>query len=236
MCHVHDLYFLEYLNKTFDMPYLLPNIPVGSSATRQFVTEIAEFFGLEAEAKAILDKEEKKLKEALEPFRKRLAGKKVVVGGGYMRVGTAGLLAHEVGMEVVGLRNFNFDTYGNKLFQEIEDVLGNVPTAISNQSSELVNMVKKLKPDIAISQTGLGVWMNKIGVPSIALFSQRFTFFGYKGAYELVRRIDRTLANKNYSKNLSRNIELPYTDAWLAQDYDHYIVNKAEEYERAEAI
>jgi nitrogenase molybdenum-iron protein alpha chain len=229
MCHVHDLYFLEYLQKEFGMPYLLPNIPVGSSATRQFVEEIAAFFGLEAEAKAILDKEEQKLKEALEPFRARLAGKKVIIGGGYMRVGTAGLLAAEVGMEVVGLRNFNFDTFGNKLFQEIEDKLGNVPTAISNQSSELVNMVKKLKPDIAISHPGLGIWMNKIGVPSIALFSQRFTFFGYKGAYELIRRIDRTLANTNYSKNLSRNIELPYTDKWFEMDYDHYIVANAYE-------
>jgi nitrogenase molybdenum-iron protein alpha chain len=227
MCHVHDLYFLEYLKQRFDMPYILPTIPVGSSATKRFIMEIAEFFGLEKEAEAILDKEERKLKEALAPIKERVKGKKVIIGGGYMRVGTAALLADEIGMKVVGLRNFNYDTYGNTLFQEIEDKLGNVPTAISNQSSELVNMVKKLKPDIAISHPGLGIWMNKLGVPSIALFSQRFTFFGYKGAYELARRIDRTLANRNYSKNLSRNIDLPYTDEWYKKDYDHYIVGMA---------
>jgi nitrogenase molybdenum-iron protein alpha chain len=192
--------------------------------------EIAEFFGLEKEAKAILDKEERKLKEALEPIRERVKGKKVIIGGGYMRVGTAALLASEIGMEVVGLRNFNYDTYGNKLFQEIEDTLGNIPATItSTQSAELVNIVKKLKPDIAISHPGLGIGMNKLGVPSIALFSQRFTFFGYKGAYELARRIDRTLANRNYSKNLSRNIDLPYTDEWYQKDYDHYIVDKTAE-------
>ncbi|MDR1778203.1 MAG: oxalate:formate antiporter [Clostridiales Family XIII bacterium] len=226
MCHVHDLYFLEYLKKAFGMPYLLPTIPVGSSSTRKFVEEIAAFFGLQKEAKALLDKEELKLKEALAPIRERVKGKKVIIGGGYMRVGTAGLLADEIGMEVVGMRNFNYDTYGNELFQEIEDTLGNIPTAISNQSSELVNMVRKLNPDIAISHPGLGIWMNKLGVPSIALFSQRFTFFGYKGAYELARRIDRTLANRSYSRNLSRNIELPYTDEWFEKDYDHYIVDK----------
>ncbi|HWQ70774.1 MAG TPA: nitrogenase component 1 [Desulfitobacteriaceae bacterium] len=236
MCHVHDLYFLEYLKRQYDMPYILPTIPVGSSATRQFVTEIAEFFGLEKEAKAVLDKEENKLKEALKPIRERVKGKKVIIGGGYMRVGTAGLLADEIGMEVVGMRNFNYDTYGNQLFQEIEDIIGNVPTAISNQSSELVNMVKKLKPDIAISHPGLGIWMNKLGVPSIALFSQRFTFFGYKGAYEFARRIDRTLSNRNYSKNLSLNIELPYTDQWYEKEYNHYIVDKTGQTESAKAI
>jgi nitrogenase molybdenum-iron protein alpha chain len=229
MCHVHDLYFLEYLKQRFDMPYILPTIPVGSSATKQFVMEVAKFFGLEKDAEAILDKEERKLKEALEPIRERVKGKRVIIGGGYMRVGTAALLADEIGMKVVGMRNFNYDTYGNSLFQEIEEKLGNIPTAISNQSSELANMVKKLNPDIAISHPGVGIWMNKLGVPSIALFSQRFTFFGYKGAYELARRIDRTLANRNYSKNLSRNIELPYTDEWYAKDYDHYIVDKTAE-------
>jgi nitrogenase molybdenum-iron protein alpha chain len=159
-----------------------------------------------------------------------------MIGGGYMRVGTSALLANEIGMEVAGMRNFNYDTYGNKLFQEIEDTLGNIPTAISNQSSELVNMVKKLKPDLAISHPGIGIWMNKLGVPSIALFSQRFTFFGYKGAYELARRIDRTLANRNYSRNLSRNIDLPYTDEWYEKAYDHYIIDRTAESESAEAI
>ncbi|MDR1042286.1 MAG: oxalate:formate antiporter [Clostridiales Family XIII bacterium] len=236
MCHVHDLYFLEYLKQRFDMPYILPTIPVGNSATRQFVTEVARFFGLEEKAIKLLDKEEAKLKEALKPIRERVKGKKVIIGGGYMRVGTAGLLADEIGMEVVGMRNFNYDTYGNQLFQEIEDTLGNVPTAISNQSSELVNMVKKLKPDIAISHPGLGIWMNKLGVPSIALFSQRFTFFGYKGAYELARRIDRTLANRNYSKNLSRNIELPYQESWYEKPYNLYIVDKSGEVAGAEAV
>jgi nitrogenase molybdenum-iron protein alpha chain len=236
MCHVHDLYFLEYLKQRFGMPYILPTIPVGSSATSQFVTEVARFFGLEEEATKLINKEEAKLKEALAPIRERVKGKKVVIGGGYMRVGTAGLIADEIGMKVVGMRNFNYDTYGNQLFQEIENTLGDVPTAISNQSSELVNMVKKLKPDIAISHPGLGIWMNKLGVPSIALFSQRFTFFGYKGAYELARRIDRTLANRNYSKNLSRNIELPYQESWYEKPYNHYILDKSGEVLDAEAV
>jgi nitrogenase molybdenum-iron protein alpha chain len=226
LCHVHDLYFIEYLKETCGMPYVLPNIPIGSSATRQFITEIAAFFGLEKEAKDLLDREEKELKEALAPIREKVKGKSVVITGGYMRVGTAALLADEIGMKVVGMRNFNYDKYGNELFDEIADALGDVPSAISNQSSELVNMVKKIKPDMAISHPGQGVWLNKLGIPSITIYAQRFTFFGYKGAYELARRIERTLRNTNYAKNLGRNVELPYTDAWYEKEYDQYIIER----------
>ncbi|MDR2162651.1 MAG: oxalate:formate antiporter [Clostridiales Family XIII bacterium] len=226
LCHVHDLYFIEYLKQNYGMPYVLPPIPIGSSSTRQFVTEIATFFGLEDEAKAILDKEEAKLKKALAPIREKVQGKSIIITGGYMRVGTAALLASELGMRVAGMRNFNYDKFGNDLFEEVEDLMGDIPSAISNQSSELVNMVRKVKPDMAISHPGQGVWLNKLGIPSITIYAQRFTFFGYKGAYELARRIERTLRNTNYAKNLGRNIKLPFTDEWYEKDFDHYIVEQ----------
>ncbi|MDR2305221.1 MAG: hypothetical protein LBE10_11625 [Treponema sp.] len=225
-CHVHDLYFIEFLKQKFGMPYLTPNIPIGSSATRNFIMEIAEFFGLEKEAEKILSREEEKLKAALAPIRKRVKGKRVLISGGYLRIGTTGLLANEIGMDVAAFRHFNFDSFGNKLFDEIADTIGDIPNSISNQPSELVNQVKKLKPDIAISHPGVGVWVNKLGIPSITLFAQRFAFFGYRGAYDLARRIDRTLLNTNYSKNLSRNTALPYKESWYEKSPYHYIIDK----------
>ncbi|MDR0690055.1 MAG: nitrogenase component 1 [Spirochaetaceae bacterium] len=225
-CHVHDLYFIEFLKQKFNMPYITPSIPIGSSATRKFVMEIAQFFGLEKEADKILVKEEEKLKAALAPIRERVKGKKVLISGGYLRIGTTGLLANEIGMEVVGFRHFNFDSFGNKLFEEIGETIGDISNSISNQPSELVNQVKKLKPDMAISHPGVGIWINKLGIPSITLFAQRFAFFGYRGAYDLARRIDRTLLNTNYAKNLSRNIKLPYKESWYEKSPYHYIIDK----------
>jgi nitrogenase molybdenum-iron protein alpha chain len=225
-CHVHDLYFIEFLKQKFNMPYITPSIPIGSSATRQFITEIAQFFGLEKAAEKIIAREEEKLKSALAPIRERVKGKKVLISGGYLRIGTTGLLANEIGMEVVGFRHFNFDSFGNKLFEEIAETIGDISNSISNQPSELVNQVKKLKPDIAISHPGVGIWVNKLGIPSITLFAQRFAFFGYRGAYDLARRIDRTLLNTNYSKNLSKNIALPYKESWYEKSPYHYIIDK----------
>jgi nitrogenase molybdenum-iron protein alpha chain len=207
------------------MPYITPNIPIGSSATRQFVTRIAEFFGKEAEAKKILDFEEARLKKALEPIKQRVSGKKILVSGGYLRVGTTALLAHEIGLDVIGLRNFNFDSFGNELFGEIEDVIGDISNSISTQPSELVNEIRRLRPDVAVSHVGIGVWLEKLGVPSITLFAQRFAFFGYRGAYDLSRRIERTLSNTNYAKNLSENVDLPFLPEWYEKSPDHYIID-----------
>jgi nitrogenase molybdenum-iron protein alpha chain len=225
-CHVHDLYFLEFLKQKFNMPYILPNIPVGITSTSKFIMEIAEFFGLQKEAEKLIAKEEAKLQTALAPLKEKVKGKKVLISGGYLRIGSTGLLANEIGMEVVGFRNFNYDSFGNKLFNEIEDKIGDVSNSISTQPSELVNVLQKLKPDMAISHPGIGVWLNKAGVPSITLFAQRFSFFGYKGAYDLTRRIVRTLENANYSRNLSRNIQLPFKKDWYQKDPYYYIVDK----------
>lgn len=226
-CHVHDVYFLEFLKQKFNMPYILPTIPVGLGPTAKFILEIAEFFGLEEQAKKIIEKEEAKVLAALEPIKEKVRGKRVLISGGYLRIGATGLLAKELGMEVVGFRNFNYDSFGNELFSEIEEKIGDVSNSISNQPSELVNVLRRLKPDIAISHPGVGVWVNKSGIPSITLFAQRFAFFGYRGAYDLSRRIARTVSNPNYSKNLGRYVELPFKKEWYEKDPYHYIVDSS---------
>lgn len=225
-CHVHDVYFLEFLKQKFDMPYILPSIPVGIGPTGKFIMEIAEFFGLEEAAKKLIAKEDAKVQAALAPIKEKVRGKRVLISGGYLRIGTTGLLANEIGMKVVGFRNFNYDSFGNKLFNEIEEKIGDVSNSISTQPSELANIIRHLKPDIAISHPGIGVWVTKAGVPSITLFAQRFAFFGYRGAYDLSRRIARTVSNKTFSENLSKNISLPFKQEWYDKDPYHYIIDK----------
>jgi nitrogenase molybdenum-iron protein alpha chain len=225
-CHVHDLYFVEFLKEKFGIPYILPNIPIGISATRNFITEIAEFFGVQKEAEKLVAAEEEKLKAALPPLMEKVRGKKVLISGGYLRIGATGLCANEMGMEVVGFRNFNYDMFGNKLFEEIEEKIGDVHNGISTHPFELVNVIRDLKPDIAISHPGIGAWVTKAGVPSITLFAQRFPFFGYRGAYELTRRIARAITNSAFAKNIAKNAELPFTKEWYTQDAYHYIVDK----------
>ncbi|MBP5268547.1 MAG: oxalate:formate antiporter, partial [Ruminococcus sp.] len=227
-CHVHDVYFLEYLKREFGIPYILPTIPIGTEQTVKFITAIAEFFGLEKEAEALLKKETEKLKKALEPIRKNVEGKSVLISGGFLRIGATGLLADEIGLKVVGFRNFNYDEFGDQLFSEVQEKIGDVQNAVSTQANELVNMVYKLKPDIAISHPSVGVWLVKAGVPSLTLFAQRFTYFGFAGAYSLAKRIERTLKNTAYARNISEHTKLPYQEQWYGKSPYHYITGLPE--------
>jgi nitrogenase molybdenum-iron protein alpha chain len=227
-CHVHDVYFLEYLKREFNIPYILPTIPIGTEQTKKFVKAIAEFFGLEKEADLLLRHEEEKLRKALEPIRKNIEGKKVLISGGFLRIGATGLLADEIGLKVVGFRNFNYDEFGDLLFGEIQEKIGDVQNSVSTQANELINMVYKLKPDIAISHPSVGVWLVKAGVPSLTLFAQRFTYFGFAGAYSLARRIERTLKNTSYAKNLAEHTKLPYQEQWYGKSPYHYITGLPE--------
>ncbi|SFC47253.1 nitrogenase component 1 [Ruminococcus albus] len=227
-CHVHDVYFLEFLKREFGIPYILPTIPIGTEQTVKFIKAIAEFFGLEKEADLLLKKETEKLKKALEPIRKNVEGKKVLISGGFLRIGATGLLADEIGLKVVGFRNFNYDEFGDQLFSEVQEKIGDVQNAVSTQANELVNMVYKLKPDIAISHPSVGVWLVKAGVPSLTLFAQRFTYFGFTGAYSLAKRIERTLKNTAYARNISAHTKLPYQEQWYGKSPYHYITGLPE--------
>jgi nitrogenase molybdenum-iron protein alpha chain len=49
------------------------------------------------------------------------------------------------------------------------------------------------------------------------------SFIGYKGVYEIARRLAKQLRNPAYNRNLSRYATLPYTDAWYGEDAFKYI-------------
>ncbi|SET11218.1 nitrogenase component 1 [[Clostridium] polysaccharolyticum] len=223
LCHVHDIYFVNFLKEKYGMPYITPSIPIGISATNQFITEIAEFFGLEEEAKELTEKETQKVQKAVAPIKARIQGKTAVISGGYLRIGTTALLLDDIGIKVLGLRHFNYDEFGNPLFEEVKERIGNITNSVSTQASELVNLLRKLKPDFAITHPGAGVWVEKTGVPTLVLFSENFSYFGYRGVFELARRIDRKIRNYSFTTHLSENVELPFLEQWYEKDPYYYI-------------
>ncbi len=223
LCHVHDIYFVNYLKEQFGMPYITPSIPIGISATNKFITEIAEFFGLKKEAEELTKKETEKVLRAVEPIKERIEGKTALISGGYLRNGSTALLLNDIGVKVLGFRHFNYDEFGNELFKEVRETIGNVTNSVSTQASELVNLLQKIQPDLCLTHPGAGVWIAKTGTPTLTLFSENFSYFGYRGVFEVARRVDRTLKNRKYVENLKDNVELPFTNEWYEKDPYHYI-------------
>jgi nitrogenase molybdenum-iron protein alpha chain len=182
---------------------------------------------MEERAEKLIAAEVEELNAALKPYREFLKGKTAFLAGGEIRVITTAELLHSLGMEVLGLRGFHFDRYGEALLDQLIDEIPESERAIINigtgQPFEQANLLEKLKPDIYIGHPGGNGWANKQGIPVFPLFGQAFNYMGFLGVYEVARRLTRTLKNTSYSRNIVKHARLPYRKDWYSQDPFSYI-------------
>jgi nitrogenase molybdenum-iron protein alpha chain len=225
MCNVHDDYMLKYLEERFGTPYVIAGMPVGFRHTRQWLLKIAERFGLEKEADALADYEEKLAKEAIAPFAARLSGKRALICGGVVRVGAEATALAELGLKVLGIRAYHYDEGAEPIFEDVAESLPDAPVAVSNQLFELTHQIKTLRPDLVISHNGTQGYIAKLGVPAIQLFNADGAFFGYTGLYQILRRIVFEFKNTSYRDRLSRHVRLPYRQSYFEGDAFKYIKN-----------
>jgi len=223
MCNVHDDYMLKFLEEKFGTPYVIAGMPIGFRHTRQWLVSIAQRFGLEKQANALADYEEKLAKEAIEPFVEQVMGKKVLICGGVVRVGAEATMLAELGLHVLGIRAYHYDDGAEPVFEDVGRNLPDTPVAVSNQLFELTHQIKTLKPDIVIAHNGTQGYIAKLGVPSVQLWSVDSPFFGYTGTYRILRRIVFELKNTSYRERLSRHVRLPYRPEYFEGDAFKYI-------------
>ncbi|BBB89595.1 MAG TPA: nitrogenase component 1 [Methylomusa anaerophila] len=223
ICATHDDYFSEHLKTLFNIPFILRTIPIGVKYTNRWLLDIAKFFDIEKQAQQFIDQEVKLLEEGLAPFREIFKGKRALIGGGEIRVIANAELLTYLGFEVVGLRAYHYDQFGDEMLDEqaaIEQATFNVATG---QPFEQANLIAKLKPDLFVGHVGGNVWAAKQGIPCAPLFHQSQLFLGYAGIYEFARRVARILKNPSFNRSLGANSQLPYFDNWYKKDAFSYI-------------
>ncbi len=231
MCNVHDDYLLSYLEEAYGIPYIIHNMPVGIENTRAWLLEIAKRFGLEERAEALIADEEEKLEQALTPLREKMRGKRALLSGGVIRVASTAHLLAELGLEVIAIRPYHYDDLSDPIYERFGEQFPDVPINVSsNQVFELVNILKREKPDICFAHVGSNGWIAKTGVVSIPLFSANAHYFGYTGVYELARRIVRALQNPALSQRAGQHIRLPYKQTWYERDPFSYILQRKESF------
>ena len=227
ICATHDDYFSEHMKTKYGIPFILETVPIGIANTSKWLLDIAKFFGIEERAQKLIASEVRELDAALAPYREFLTGKTALLGGGEIRILTTAELLHSLGMEVLGLRGFHFDRYGESLLEQLlEDVPASERAIINigaGQPFEQANLLAKLKPDVFVGHPGGNGWANKQGIPVFPLFGQTYNYMGYLGAFEVARRLTRLLKNTSYSRNVSRHVGLPYRKDWYDQDPFSYI-------------
>ncbi|MDR0380811.1 MAG: nitrogenase iron-molybdenum protein subunit alpha [Oscillospiraceae bacterium] len=225
MCDVHDDYILKFLEEKFGTPYVIAGMPVGFRHTREWLLAVARPLGLEKEANALADCEEKLAREAIAPFADIVRGKRVLMYGGAVRVGVEATVMAELGLEVLGIRTYHYDEGADEVFEDVKRVTPKSVVSISTQLFEMTHQVKTLKPDLVIAHNGTQGYMAKLGVVSVQLFDSDKAFFGYAGLYQILRRIAFEFKNTSYRDRLSRHIRLPYRQTYFEGDTFRYIKN-----------
>lgn len=224
-CPTHDDYLLRYLHETYGVPYILKHMPIGIANTGLWLRDVAEFFGLQEKAEAIIAQEEAELAEALAGLIPAFAEKKVFVSAGEFRALATALLMREMGFEIVGVRSFHHDEFAGPEYEKLDQVKNDdFPLNIANcQVFEEANLLKRTKPDVFLGHMNANGTAAKLGITTSVVYNVGLHYVGYKGAYELARRLHRQLRNPSFNRNISKWTILPYKQQWYEQNPFAYI-------------
>ncbi|HWQ75320.1 MAG TPA: nitrogenase component 1 [Syntrophomonas sp.] len=223
ICGTHDDYFVGHIQEKYDIPFLIDTIPIGRKNTDRWILKIAAYFDLEKEAKQLIALENKLLNEGLEPFRRTLAGKRVFLAGGEVRIIATAEILQDLGMEVIGFKAHHFDQFIEPMFDALDDVDQVLIGVATNQPFEQSNLLNRLQPDVFITHTGGNNIAAKHGLPIFPLFGPSYNYLGYSGVYQVARRLNRIVSNSQFNKKLAQNTRLPFKEDWYDKNPFAYI-------------
>ncbi len=224
-CPTHDDYFLTYLEERFGVPYLLKHMPIGIENSGLWLRDVARHFGQEAQAEALIRHEEEQLQAALAEFRPLFAGKTVFVSAGEFRALATARLLEELGFRVTGIRSFHHDEFAQGEYDKLAaSAQEDYPIDIANvQPFEEANLLKRIKPDLFLGHANGNATAAKLGIATHVIYNTGLAYIGYRGAYDLARRLARQLKNPSYNRRLAENLRLPYSDTWYEAPPFSYI-------------
>jgi nitrogenase molybdenum-iron protein alpha chain len=223
ICGTHDDYLVGHLEEKYQIPFMVDTIPIGSRNTSRWLQKIAQNFDLGKEADRLIEAEQCSLDEALDPYRKTLAGKKVYLAGGEVRIVATAEIIQDLGMEVVGFKAHHYDRFIEPIFDALENVDEVQFSVATNQPFEMSNILTKLKPDVLITHVGGNNIAAKHGLPLLPLFGPTYNYCGYSGVFEIARRLHKTIRNFEFNRQLACNTSLPFKKEWYEKDPFSYI-------------
>jgi nitrogenase molybdenum-cofactor synthesis protein NifE len=167
----------------------------GITDTSHALREIARLIDdpdLTARTEALIEREENRIREALSPWRERLAGKRVLLYTGGVKSWSVISALQDLGMVVVA-------TGTKKSTEEdkarIRELMGEDTKMIEDGSPRaLLDIVRDYKADILIAGGRNMYTALKAKIPFLDINQEReFGYAGYEGMLELVRQLALTL-------------------------------------------
>ncbi|MDR3288815.1 MAG: nitrogenase component 1 [Peptococcaceae bacterium] len=224
-CPTHDDYLLDYLKEEHGIPHIIRHMPIGIENTSAWIRDVAAALGKSDVAERFIARETAELSAALERYKGFFKGKKVFISAGEFRALATANLLHDLGFEIAGIRSFHHDDFANVEYEKLlQTASAEIPINIANvQPFEEANLLTALKPDLFLGHWNGNSTATKLGIPSHVIYNTGLAYIGYRGAYELARRLYRQLSNPAFNKNLSQYVRLPYKKEWYAQNPFTYI-------------
>lgn len=219
-----------YLGAALEQVYGVPEIKMapgyGVSGTDAWLRELGRVLNREEEVEKIITESHERVLPKLEEYRKKFAGKTAYITAGAAHGHALIAVLRELGFEVKGAAIFHHDpvydngcTDSDMLAHDV-DTYGDVKNfnVCSKQAFELVNLLRREKPDIFIARHGgMTVWGAKLGIPTLLVGDEQLSF-GYDGILNYAERIEETLDNTEFVTNLAKHSSMPYSKWWLEQD------------------
>jgi nitrogenase molybdenum-cofactor synthesis protein NifE len=147
-----------------------------------------------ARTETLIAVEEARAWARLEPFRKRLAGKRVLLITGGVKSWSVVAALQEVGIEIVGT-SVKKSTREDK--EKIKEIMGDDAHMIDDMTPrEMYAMLKEARADIMLSGGRSQFVALKARMPWLDINQERHhAYAGYEGMIKLVEEIDHTLYN-----------------------------------------
>lgn len=227
-CGVVSTYLGNALEEFYHVPYVKTVSPNGIQDFDTWVRDIAKILHKEEIAEDIIREEKEKYLPKIEEFKKQFAGKTAVVAAGPGFTYELVRVLNEIGITVKDAISWHHDSKYDD--QKIPDTLTQFEktqpdlkvSIIDLQNHELINIIKKEKPDLYICRhEGTRPFVAKLGIPVVQM-NDEFQIFGYQGLYNFARSIADLFNNRSLVEALKKNCTLPYTSWWLKQEANKF--------------
>jgi nitrogenase molybdenum-iron protein alpha chain len=186
----------KYIADMMKDKYGTPSVEVDLYGIQQTAADlrlIAKFFGLEAKAEEVIAKELSEIKEEMDFYRQKFAGKTAMIYQGGPRSWHWPKFMEELGMNVkVVATTFGHEDDYEKIVRRVK----NGTLIIDNPNApEFEEMMVKYKPDIFIAGTKEKYLAYKYGVPFLNghTYESKGGYMAFKGAVRFARDIYKAL-------------------------------------------
>ncbi|MDR2048406.1 MAG: nitrogenase [Treponema sp.] len=229
VCETLSLYVASVLEEKFGVPEIKAPSPYGIDWTDKWLRAIGRATEREDAVEELIANEKKAMAGELSELAEKLKGKRLYVISGDSFAHNLANIGKSLGLELAGATTLHHDLHTDNpesvnTLSALVESNGDIPnfSVCNKQPYQMVKIIRNLKPDLLICRhPGLTAIGSKLGIPTLFEGDANYSI-GYEGVIRMGRRFLEALRTKKLVENISRYVELPYTNWWLEHEDPFY--------------